>query len=87
MIKNEISLLKQKVFIVLQNGKINEWDKFRAFVEERGDKTQTEMAQLSDGEISQRTISAVGEEYLRIGLGFIVGFRPSANLIGGHQRD
>lgn len=87
MIKNEISLLKQKVFIVLQNGKINEWDKFRAFVKERGDKTQTEMAQLSDGEISQRTISAVGEECLRSGLGFIVGFRPSANLIGGHQRD
>jgi transposase len=40
-----------------QNGKISDWDKFRAFVKEHGDKTQTEMAQVWDGEISQRTIS------------------------------
>ncbi len=40
-----------------QIGKISNWDKFRAFVKEHGDKTQTEMAQLWEGEISQRTIS------------------------------
>jgi len=40
-----------------QNGKISDWEKFRTFVKEHGDKTQSEMAQLWDGEISQRTIS------------------------------
>lgn len=38
-------------------GKITDWQKFRAFVNEHGDKTQMEMAQLWSGEISQRTIS------------------------------
>ena len=37
--------------------KITDWDKFRAFTKMHGDKTQTEMAELWDGEISQRTIS------------------------------
>jgi hypothetical protein len=36
---------------------ISDWDKFRDFVKEHGDKTQSEMAQLWDGEISQRTLS------------------------------
>jgi transposase len=40
-----------------QQAKITDWDKFRAFVNEHGDKTQSEMAELWDGEISQRTIS------------------------------
>lgn len=40
-----------------QNGKISDWEKFGTFVKEHGDKTQSEMAQLWDGEISQRTIS------------------------------
>lgn len=40
-----------------QNCKIDDWEKFRTFVKEHGDKTQSEMAQLWDGEISQRTIS------------------------------
>lgn len=40
-----------------QNNKISDWDKFGTFVKEHGDKTQSEMAQLWDGEISQRTIS------------------------------
>ncbi|WP_221643529.1 MULTISPECIES: IS630 family transposase [unclassified Nostoc] len=40
-----------------QNNKISDWDKFRIFVKEHGDKTQSEMAQLWEGEISQRTIS------------------------------
>ena len=37
--------------------RITDWQKFEAFVKEHGDKTQSEMAQLWDGEISQRTIS------------------------------
>ena len=40
-----------------QKGKIRDWEKFRTFVKEQGDKTQSEMAQLWEGEISQRTIS------------------------------
>ena len=36
---------------------IVDWDKFRDFVKEPGDKTQSEMAELWDGEISQRTMS------------------------------
>lgn len=38
-------------------GKITDWQKFRVFVKEHGDKTQAEMAQLWEGGISQRTIS------------------------------
>jgi len=37
--------------------KIRDWEKFRTFVKEYGDKTQSEMAQLWEGDISQRTIS------------------------------
>lgn len=37
--------------------KINDWEKFRAFVKTYGDKTQSEMAQLWEGEVSQPTIS------------------------------
>ncbi len=37
--------------------KITDWEKFAAFVEVNGDKTQVEMAQLWEGEISERTIS------------------------------
>ncbi|HEY9626916.1 MAG TPA: IS630 family transposase [Coleofasciculaceae cyanobacterium] len=40
-----------------QKSKISDWDKFREFVKEHGDKTQSEMAVLWEGEISQRTIS------------------------------
>lgn len=40
-----------------QSSKVTDWEKFRAFVKEHGDKTQAEMAQLWVGEISQRTIS------------------------------
>ena len=40
-----------------QKGKISDWEKFRTFVKEHGDKTQSEMARLWEGEISQRTIS------------------------------
>jgi len=40
-----------------KNQKITDWDKFRAFAKEHGDKTQVEMAQLWEGDISDRTIS------------------------------
>lgn len=40
-----------------QTGKINDWEKFRAFVKAHGDKTQSDMVELWDGEISQPTIS------------------------------
>ena len=37
--------------------KITDWDAFRAFAKQHEDKTQAEMAQLWEGEISGRTIS------------------------------
>lgn len=37
--------------------KITDWDKFRAFAKTHGDKTQAEMAELWQGEISSSTIS------------------------------
>jgi transposase len=40
-----------------QKGKINDWEKFQDFVKAHGDKTQTEMAELWEAEIYQRTIS------------------------------
>lgn len=36
--------------------KITDWDKFREFAKEYGHKTQAEMAELWEGEISERTI-------------------------------
>ena len=37
--------------------KITDWEKFRAFAAQHGDKTQAEMAELWEGQISARTIS------------------------------
>lgn len=37
--------------------KITDWDAFRAFAKQHEDKTQAEMAQLWQGEVSSRTIS------------------------------
>jgi len=37
--------------------KITDWEKFREFAKIHGDKTQVEMAQLWEGQISDRTIS------------------------------
>lgn len=37
--------------------KITDWSKFREFMKTYPDKTQTELAQLWDGQISDRTIS------------------------------
>lgn len=38
------------------NCKITDWEKFQAFVDEHHDKTQAELAQLWEDDISQRTI-------------------------------
>lgn len=40
-----------------QKQKITDWEKFRAFAKEHEDKTQAEMAQLWQDDISSRTIS------------------------------
>jgi transposase len=37
--------------------KITDWDKFREFANIHGDKTQEQMAELWDGDISSRTLS------------------------------
>lgn len=42
---------------VSKRQKITDWQQFRAFVQEHGEKTQVEMAQLWQGDISERTIS------------------------------
>lgn len=39
------------------NHKIMDWEKFRNFARKYGDKTQEQMAQLWEGEISSRTIA------------------------------
>ena len=39
------------------NHKITDWEKFREFAKVYGDKTQEQMAQLWEGDISERTIS------------------------------
>jgi len=39
------------------NHQITDWAQFRAFAKTHGDKTQVEMAQLWQGDISARTIS------------------------------
>jgi transposase len=56
-----------------KNQKITDWEKFRAFVELHGDKTQVEMAQLWEGEISDRTISRALKK-----IGFIRTKRPKS---------
>ena len=43
--------------MVQQNLKINDWPKFQEFVKTHGDKTQSELAELWDTQISQPTIS------------------------------
>lgn len=53
--------------------KITDWDKFREFVSLNGDKTQAEMADLWDGQISARTISRALQK-----IGFTRKKRPTA---------
>ena len=40
-----------------RQGRITDWDGFRAFAEQHRDKTQAEMAECWPGQMSQRTIS------------------------------
>jgi len=53
-----------------QKPKISDWEKFREFVKEHGDKTQAEMAKLW-GNISQRSISRALKQ---------IGFTRKKNL-------
>ncbi|NET08245.1 MAG: transposase [Merismopedia sp. SIO2A8] len=53
--------------------KITDWDKFRLFAKAHGDKTQIEMAQLWEGDISDRTISRALKK-----IGFTRKKRPTA---------
>jgi transposase len=55
------------------NHRITDWEKFREFVNTHGDKTQKEMAQLWEGEISARTISRALRK-----IGFTRKKRPTA---------
>ncbi|MEH1889478.1 MAG: IS630 transposase-related protein [Nostoc sp.] len=62
------------------NHKITDWDEFRAFAKSHGDKTQVEMAQLWEGDISD----ACGEQRFRTisrglkKIGFTPKKRPTA---------
>jgi transposase len=57
-LKEETGDLKEKLRQGgIKIGKITDWENFREFVSQNGDKTQAEMAQLWEGEISARTIS------------------------------
>jgi transposase len=53
--------------------KITDWEKFRAFAQTHGEKTQAEMAALWDGEISARSISRALQK-----IGFTGKKRPMA---------
>lgn len=53
--------------------KITDWDEFRAFVQAHADKTQAEMAELWEGDISERTISRALKK-----IGFTRKKRPMA---------
>ena len=59
------------------NHKIIDWEQFRAFAKNHGDKTQVEMAQLWEGDISDRTISRALKK-----IGFTRKKRPTATSSG-----
>jgi transposase len=59
------------------NHKITDWEQFRAFAKTHGDKTQVEMAQLWEGDISDRTISRALKK-----IGFTRKKRPTATKNG-----
>ncbi|MGK7890367.1 MAG: IS630 transposase-related protein, partial [Leptolyngbyaceae cyanobacterium] len=58
--------------------KITDWDKFRAFAEQHGDKTQAQMAQLWGHGISQQTISVALAK---------IGFSRKKKTYGYRERD
>ncbi len=62
--------------------KITDWDKFRAFAHKHRYKTQAQMAQLWDGDISERTISRALKK-----IGFTRKKRPvaTANAMGKNE--
>lgn len=53
--------------------KITDWERFREFARIHGDKTQVEMAQLWEGDISDRTIGRALQK-----IGFTRKKRPTA---------
>jgi transposase len=56
--KAETGDVKPKARAVTQSGlKINDLEKFGAFIKQHGDQTQSDLAQLWEGEVSQPTIS------------------------------
>jgi len=57
--------------------RIKDWDKFRTFVESNPDKTQKELAQLWEGNISARTVSRALKH-----IGFTRKKRPMATVNG-----
>ncbi len=63
-------------------GKIDDWEKFGKFVKEHGDKTQSEMAKLWSGNISQRTISralkTIGYTRKKKPTGIVNALKPNA---------
>jgi len=62
--------------------KITDWEKFRAFAAQHGDKTQVEMAELWEGQISARTISRALHK-----IGFTRKKRPMATANGMKKND
>ena len=64
--------------------KITDWDKFKTFVESNADKTQEELAQLWEGDISSRTISRALQK-----IGFTRKKRPTAiaNAMSKSEQD
>ena len=62
--------------------KITDWEKFRAFAKQHEDKTQAEMAQLWEGDISSRTISRalqkLGLTRKKRRMGIANGTKPNA---------
>ncbi len=57
--------------------KITDWEQFRTFAKAHGDKTQIEMAQLWQGDISDRSISRALKK-----IGFTRKKRPTATKNG-----
>jgi transposase len=57
--------------------KIKDWGKFRAFIKAHGDKTQQQLADLWEGDISARTISRALKK-----IGFTRKKRPTATENG-----
>jgi transposase len=68
------------------NHKILDWEKFRQFVKENGDKTQEEMAELWPEEISARTISRalkkIGFTRKKKHMGIKKGMRKNGKNLG-----